>query len=822
MVEEDNYNFHLIEKTCQEEWDSSSINAFSNSTVDKKYYILEMFPYPSGKIHVGHLRNYTLGDVIARYKRASGYSVLHPIGWDAFGLPAENAAIQHGIQPATWTSKNIENMRLQLKQIGLSYDWRREIATCSAQYYQQEQAIFLKFLEKGLAYRQEAEVNWDPVDNTVLANEQVIEGRGWRSGALIERRNLTQWFLKITDFAEELLEGLKTLKGWPEKVKIMQEKWIGRSEGMKIKFFLINSTQFINVYTTRPETIYGATFCAISWDHPILNYITDPSVKEFIANSNKIKVKEEGNTPQLEGIFTGLYAAHPLIQEVKLPIFIADFVLAEYGSEAIFGCPAHDARDLKFAELHNLPVKQVIKMGLEQSEILVNSDFLNGLSISQARIKIIDYLVKLNIGEKSIHYRLKDWGISRQRYWGCPIPIIYCKACGMQPAQLPVLLPEEINLDGHGNPLDNHATWKFTSCPNCNGAAIRETDTFDTFFESSWYFMAFCSPKKSIERESCNKLLPVDCYVGGIEHAILHLLYARFFTRALKKFGYLDVEEPFQNLLTQGMVCHKTYKNIDDEWLYPEEAESLKKEGKPVLEGKLEKMSKSKKNLIDPAHIIGRYGADTARLFVLSDTPPEKDMEWTEKGVISTYRYLSKLYRFFIQNAQKLTEGVNEKSITEERKFIHQCLHQLTVDINNYRFNCAIAKIHELYNYLISPINFAILPEGGKILLRCLEPFVPHLASYLWSKIYNESIATAAWPIAEENLLIVSKVNIAVQVNGKLKGIIQTQVDTTVSELEILAKEFIKSSSRNILKDNEQIKKVIVIPNKVVNIVVNT
>ncbi|QOD38652.1 leucine--tRNA ligase [Candidatus Wolbachia massiliensis] len=825
------YDFKNVEKFYQDKWDFS----VSNNSKQEKCYVLEMFPYPSGKIHMGHLRNYAIGDVIARYKRARGFEVLHPIGWDAFGLPAENAARDNNINPAAWTKENIDNMRTQLKSIGLSYNWERELSTCEPDYYKHEQKFFLDFLKHGLAYRKESWVNWDPVDQTVLANEQVVDGKGWRSGAVVEKRKLSQWFLKITDFAEDLLECLQDLKNWPEKVKTMQERWIGKSEGAIIEFEIVGLDKKLKIFTTCPHTLFGASFCAIAAEHPIvqdiiLDVIPVPGIQE-------IKSKRESD--EKIGIYTGLNVKHPFLDK-ELPLYIANFVLMEYGEGAIFGCPAHDQRDFEFAQKYGLPIIPVISsthlgvipvcdqtgsqcrsigMTKEVDGVMCNSEFLNGLTVSRAKEVIIKKLKEKGIGKKTTNYRLHDWGISRQRYWGCPIPIIYCKNCGTVPVpekDLPVTLPADVEFTSGGNPLDKHPTWKFVDCPKCGKQAERETDTFDTFFESSWYFAAFCSGNKSIDKDACDRFMSVDYYIGGIEHAILHLLYSRFFCRALTKCGYFNIKEPFSTLITQGMVCHVTYKDENDKWLFPEEAKKLIAQGVKIQIGKVEKMSKSKKNTVDPNFIIEKYGADTARLFVLSDTPPEKDMEWSDDGVEGCSRYINKLWRMVMQlrpiNMHYDNENVTGK-LLEYRKKIHKLLHGLTDDLESCRLNCVVAKFREMTN-LIAEIDVkdgkSIIDEGICILIRVIEPFIPHLAESLWQEVGGQP-----WPKAAKSLLIDDMVTVAVQINGKLRATIEVAINLPQEELKEVAMD---SVSNRI--DREKVRAVYTVPNKIVNIVI--
>ncbi|WP_264706798.1 leucine--tRNA ligase [Wolbachia endosymbiont (group B) of Archips podanus] len=817
------YNFKNVEKFYQNKWDFS----VSKDSKKKKCYVLEMFPYPSGKIHMGHLRNYAIGDVIARYKRAHGFEVLHPIGWDAFGLPAENAARDNNINPAAWTKENIDNMRAQLKSIGLSYNWNHELSTCEPDYYKHEQKFFLDFLKHGLAYRKESWVNWDPVDQTVLANEQVVDGKGWRSGAVVEKRKLFQWFLKITDFAEDLLHCLQSLKNWPEKVKTMQERWIGKSEGATIDFEIVGLNKKLKIFTTSPHTLFGASFLAVGAEHPIVQDLKDKEIRDFIGN-----MKAKGENDEKIGIYTGLNVRHPFLDK-ELPIYIANFVLMEYGEGAIFGCPAHDQRDFEFAQKYGLPIipvvceetTEILKEPYFGDGVMFNSEFLNGLMINEAKKVIIKKLEEKGIGKKTINYRLHDWGISRQRYWGCPIPIIHCKDCGIVPVpekDLPVVLPTDVEFTSGGNPLDKHPTWKFVDCPKCGKQAERETDTFDTFFESSWYFAAFCSENKSINKDTCNRFMPVDYYIGGIEHAILHLLYSRFFCRALTKCGYFDVKEPFSTLITQGMVCHITYKDENGKWLFPEEAKELIAKGAKIQVGKVEKMSKSKKNTVDPNFIIEKYGADTARLFVLSDTPPEKDMEWSDDGAEGCFRYINKLWRMVVQlrpvNIHYDNENIVGK-LLEYRKKIHKLLQVLTDDLENCRLNCVVAKFREMTN-LIAEIDVktgkSLIDEGVCILIRVIEPFMPHLAENLWQKIGGEGMLyMQPWPKADESLLIDNMVTVAVQINGKLRATIEVATDLPQEKLKKIATDSVSNKI-----DQSKIRTIYAVPNKVVNIVI--
>lgn len=839
-----NYDPKLIEEKWQREWaqprqggraplvaegvrliaqDSSPEQEQSN-----KYYVLEMFPYPSGKIHMGHVRNYAIGDVIARMKAAQGFEVLHPMGWDAFGLPAENAAMEKKVHPAKWTYQNIASMREQLKSIGLSYDWNREIATCHPDYYKHEQAFFLDFLENGLAYRKESMVNWDPVDNTVLANEQVVEGRGWRSGAPVERRKLNQWFLKITDFAEDLLEGLSTLTEWPERVRTMQERWIGKSVGAKVKFKVVQSAacdvQEIEVYTTRPDTLFGASFIAISPHHPIVQQLTtnNQQLTTFVQECDKTGVAEADiEKAEKKGFDTGLTVHHPFIEGATLPVYIANFVLMEYGTGAIFGCPAHDERDYEFAVKYQLPIREVVRLSSDEQRAtsnelpytgegtLINSDFLNGLSTAEAKKKAIEKLVADGIGEAKINYRLRDWGVSRQRYWGCPIPIIYCDACGVVPvpkADLPVTLPEDVTFDKPGNPLDHHPTWKHVDCPKCKKPARRETDTFDTFFESSWYFARFCSPRseQGIDKAAANKFLPVDQYIGGIEHAVLHLLYARFFTRALKHCGHLDVAEPFKRLLTQGMVTHMSYKDAAGKWVEPN--------SQGATPQRVEKMSKSKKNVVDPAYIIEKFGADTARLFMLSDSPPERDLEWSDAGVEGARRYLERVWKLVdkVAGCGLQVAGDNKDLL----KIQNNTIDAVTKDLDNFHLNKAVARIREFSNFMEDqdPTSCNLQPATCN-LLQLLHPIVPHIASELLEKL---GVTEIKFPIADATYLVDDVITMAVQVSGKMRGTIELSPTATEEEAKTaaLALETVQKAI-----DGKPIRKVIYVAGKILNIV---
>ncbi len=857
---DDRYNVGEAEARWQRVWEQKQVFKAGRLPNGPKYYVLEMFPYPSGKIHMGHVRNYTLGDVVARHRRAKGYDVLHPMGWDAFGLPAENAAIERGVHPAKWTRENIAAMREQLKSMGLSYDWSREIATCEPDYYRHEQKMFLDFLKAGLVYRKESWVNWDPEENTVLANEQVIDGRGWRSGALVEKRLLSQWFLKITQFSEDLLSGLSGLDRWPERVRVMQENWIGRSEGLRLKWALTNSEDHIEVFTTRPDTLFGASFVAISAHHPIASRLaaTNARLADFIAECDRIGTSEAAmETAEKLGVDTGLTVRHPFIEGRVIPVYVANFVLMEYGTGAVFGCPAHDQRDLDFARKYGLEVRPVVlpsgaapaTFAIEaeahtEDGVLFNSDFLNGLTVPEAKAAAIAKIEAQGLGTKTVNWRLRDWGVSRQRYWGCPIPIIHCPTCGAIPVpaeHLPVKLPEDVSFDRPGNPLVHHPTWKHVNCPQCGGKAERETDTFDTFFESSWYFARFCSPHSEdigFERDAADAWLPVDQYIGGIEHAVLHLLYSRFFTRALKHCGYLTVAEPFAGLLTQGMVCHETFKSDTGGWLYPEEVTKSDdgalvhvETGTKVVRGRSEKMSKSKRNVVDPAHIIATYGADTARLFMLSDSPPERDLEWTESGIDGAWRYVNRLWRLSALPALPLPpkDAPMPDSFSGRaqsiRSLIHRTIAGVDDDLDKFQFNKAVARIREMTNAL-SDFNGSdkdgdgaawVLREGLETAARLVGPMMPHLAEEVWSILGHETLlAQTAWPKADPSLLVDDTVTIAIQVNGKLRATIQVPKDSPSETVESVALQ--QPQIVSILAGKPP-RKVVVVPNRIVNVV---
>ena len=850
------YNFKRAEKYWQSVWEKRRCFNVSDVSDAPKYYVLEMFPYPSGRMHMGHVRNYTLGDLVARYKKARGFNVLHPMGWDAFGLPAENAAIENNIAPADWTEQNIAAMRNQLKTMGFSYDWDREFATSQPQYYKHEQKMFLDFLNVGLAYRREAWVNWDPVEETVLANEQVIDGKGWRSGAPVERKKLSQWFLKITEYSDDLLLALKGLNRWPDRVRLMQENWIGRSEGMHIKFRISGREDVLGVFSTRADTLYGATFCAISPNHPLAEELaqSDMEVQKFITECNRQGTSAEAiETAEKVGVLSGYELEHPLIKEKKLPLYVANFVLMEYGTGAIFGCPGHDQRDLDFARKYELDVITVVapndsrksSFAVQNDAYLgdgvhVNSGFLDGLNISQAKVAVAKKLEEINSGKRVINYRLRDWGVSRQRYWGCPIPIIKCKQCGfvqVPERDLPVELPRDVSFGKLGNPLDNHPTWKFVNCPDCGKPAERETDTFDTFFESSWYFARFCSPhsKEALDRAALDYWMPVDQYIGGIEHAILHLLYSRFFTRALKKCGYIGISEPFAGMMTQGMVCHETYRDSGGNWVLPEEIQKTPDgsyrridNGSSVTVGRTEKMSKSRKNVVDPELIIQEYGADTARLFMLSDSPPNRDLDWTASGIEGAWRYVNKLWRMASEPQMPLVErnlAMPNKighSVEKVRRSVHQTTAAVGKDLDSFHFNKAVARIRELTNLLDELSNDDgagwVYRHGMETVTKLIAPMLPHLAEEMWQKLgYTTLVVETPWPDFDLALLEEDIVTIAVQVNGKLRVTVDVERDLSQEHIEPLA---LGLEPVEKLLDGRNPRKVIFVSNKIVNFVV--
>ncbi len=828
----------------QAEWDKRQSFAADSSSPKPRAYILEMFPYPSGRIHMGHVRNYAMGDVLARYKRMTGHEVLHPMGWDAFGMPAENAAMERKVHPGDWTRANIAAMRAQLKRLGLAIDWSRELATCEPDYYGHEQALFLDLYKAGLVYRKESAVNWDPVDMTVLANEQVIDGRGWRSGALVEKRKLSQWFLKITDFAEELLEGLDTLDQWPDKVRLMQENWIGKSKGVRLRFDLSDGSDSIDVYSTRPDTIFGASFLAIACDHPIAQEMAARrhALEVFIEECRKGgTTAAEIETAEKLGFDTGMTVDHPLMPGEKLPVFVANFVLMDYGTGAVMGVPAHDQRDLDFARKYELPVRRVVadgddvdpyfrgKVAFNGDGALVNSGFLDGMSVDEAKAAVIARAEAEGWGEGQTQYRLRDWGVSRQRYWGTPIPIIHCGFCGVMPvprSQLPVVLPEDVTFDIPGNPLDRHPTWKNVPCPNCREPARRETDTLDTFADSSWYFIRFASQPKDrpFDRAEAESWLPVGQYIGGVEHAILHLLYARFWTRALNRIGRIGITEPFTGLFTQGMVTKETNYVLQHEeqgdriiWLGADDVESsggdliVKGSGQPVQIGRVEKMSKSKKNTVDPEPMFDHYGADAVRWFMLSDSPPERDLPWSESGIEGTWRFVQRLWRLF--DAETGNDG-GDPAID---RALHRAIAGIGADIDALGFNKAVAKVHELANAIEKASPSASRDTAIETLIRLVAPMLPHLAEEAWAaRGLSGLVADAPWPEADPALLVEDSVTIALQVNGKLRDTITVAKGTDKAEMERLA---ITNAKVLTILAGATPKKVIVVPDRLVNLV---
>jgi leucyl-tRNA synthetase len=892
----DRYNARDAEARWQKIWDERGIFLTRNDDPRPKYYVLEMFPYPSGRIHMGHVRNYTMGDVVARVKRAMGLNVLHPMGWDAFGMPAENAAMERKVHPKAWTYDNIAAMKTQLKSMGLSLDWSREIATCDPRYYKHQQKMFLDFLRAGLVERKKSKVNWDPVDQTVLANEQVIDGRGWRSGALVEQRELTQWFFAITKFAAPLLEALDDLDRWPDKVRLMQKNWIGRSEGLLVRFALDpasapNGETELDVFTTRPDTLFGAKFMALAPDHPLAAAAakTNPALAEFIAQCrHRGTAAAEIETAEKLGFDTGIRARHPFDATWQLPVYVANFIVMEYGTGAIFGCPAHDQRDLDFVNkygLGNVPV--VCPPGVDPKTFvitdtaydgdgtMINSRFLDGMTSTAAKEEVARRLERERrnnrpVAERQINYRLRDWGISRQRYWGCPIPIIHCARCGAVPVpekDLPVTLPEDVTFDRPGNPLDHHPTWKHVACPQCHGPARRETDTMDTFVDSSWYFERFTDPwiaTAPTDRPMVDAWMPVDQYIGGIEHAILHLLYSRFFTRAMRETGHIGLDEPFAGLFTQGMVVHETYRRGNGEWAAPPEVKVetdgdnrravLAATGEAVEIGPIEKMSKSKRNTVDPDDIIETYGADVARWFMLSDSPPERDVNWTEKGVQGAWRFAQRLWRLIGEAAELAQTAPAERpahfsdQALTLRKAAHRALSRVTDDIEKLHFNVCVAHIYEFANALNAIIGDigaqSGAPNGGQtagkpgpeaagvalpdlrwalreavnILVQLFHPMMPHLAEECWALLGHKTlVAQAPWPELERALLVEETLTLPVQINGKKRADVTVARDAANTEIEaaVLALDAVQKAL-----DGKRPKKVIIVPGRIVNVVV--
>jgi leucyl-tRNA synthetase len=852
------YNVKKTEAKWQQIWNERETFVARVDPDKPKYYVLEMFPYPSGRIHMGHVRNYTMGDVTARFMRARGYNVLHPMGWDAFGMPAENAAMEQNTHPANWTYENIATMRNQLKLMGLSIDWSREIATCHPGYYRHEQKLFLDFLKADLVYRKGGWVNWDPVDQTVLANEQVIDGRGWRSGAPVEKRELAQWFFKITDFSEELLDALAGLEKWPGKVRLMQENWIGRSEGLRMFFEVEGRTDRLEVFTTRPDTIFGASFCALSPEHALAAEIAanSPELRAFIEECSRLGTSEAAiEQAEKKGFDTGLQVVHPFDPARRLPVYVANFILMEYGTGAVFGCPAHDQRDLDFARAYGLDILPVVipddadpeQFDIDESAYtgsgkLANSKFLDGLDIAAAKDMVATRLAETGSARREVNYRLRDWGVSRQRYWGCPIPVIYCDGCGIVPVpenDLPVRLPDDINFDHPGNPLDRHPSWKFVDCPSCGNPAERETSTLDTFVDSSWYFARFCGPRAEtpIDAAEVEYWLPVDQYIGGVEHAILHLLYARFFTRAMQRCGYLSIDEPFRGLFTQGMVCHETYRDEQGNWVQP--TDTIRAEdgtvrhqatGAALVAGRSEKMSKSKKNVVDPEDIMETYGADTARWFMLSDSPPERDLEWTESGIAGAWRFVNRIWRLVTRDDRPIAphgasypgDQAFDADSRKLRQQTHKAIANVTGDLDGFHFNRAVARIYELVNGLN---DFAAdgdaaawaRREGLETAVQLVAPMMPHIAEELWSILGSETmVADSPWPHADETLLVEDTVTIAVQVRGKVRGTVDLPQNAGQDDAEAAA---LALPTVIAALDGKSARKIIYVPNRIINVV---
>ena len=852
------YNAKDVEPRWQKVWSERQLFRTNNDDPRPKYYVLEMFPYPSGRIHMGHVRNYAMGDVVARYKRARGFNVLHPMGWDAFGMPAENAAMQNKVHPKEWTYANIDAMRKQLKSMGLSLDWSREIATCDPSYYKHQQRMFLDFLEAGLVARKTAKVNWDPVDGTVLANEQVIDGRGWRSGALVEQRELTQWFFRITEFAAELDAALDGLERWPEKVRLMQRNWIGRSEGLHFSFGLVGAPagfETLPVFTTRADTMFGPTFAAISPDHPLAKELAarDPAVAEFIAECHRTGTSQaEIDTAEKLGFDTGIKAAHPADPAWHLPLYIANFVLMDYGTGAIIGCPAHDQRDLDFARKYGLPVLDVfipadsdarvadVAFVPPKTQTVRYVRWAGPETVQTCQEAMSRSLAKFEAdgwGRRETQYRLRDWGISRQRYWGCPIPIIHCDTCGVVPVptdELPVVLPDDITFDLPGNPLDRHPTWRHVPCPRCGQAARRETDTMDTFVDSSWYFARFTDPTlpdRPTDPAVADAWMPVDQYIGGIEHAILHLLYSRFFTRAMRRVDLLGLDEPFAGLFTQGMVVHETYRDEAGSWVQPDqvriEAEGASrrafhvKTSEPIVIGSIEKMSKSKRNTVDPDDIIASYGADTARWFMLSDSPPERDVIWTEEGVQGAWRFVQRVWRLVNEAAERSSAQGGPADRDPLRRAAHKALAAFQDDIDGLRFNRAVARAYELANAIGTDLQAGAegpeLREATRILVQLIAPMMPHLAEECWRVLGQEGlVAQAPWPEVERALLVEDTVTLPVQVNGKKRADITVARDADAASIEaaVLSHEAVQRAM-----EGRSARKVIVVPQRIVNVV---
>ena len=842
------YNAKVTEPKWQSAWDTSeSFKATPDGR--EKYYVLEMFPYPSGRIHMGHVRNYTMGDVVARYKSAVGFNVLHPMGWDAFGMPAENAAMEKNVHPGDWTYQNIADMRAQLKPMGLSIDWSREFATCDPEYYGQQQSMFIDMMSKGLVYRKNAVVNWDPVDMTVLANEQVENGKGWRSGALVERKELTQWFFKISEYSDELLSALDGLEHWPEKVRTMQKNWIGKSQGLQFDFKTSGAPkgfERLEVYTTRPDTLFGASFAAISCDHPLAKELekNNSEIANFNLECRQIGTTQEAlETAEKKGYKTGITVTHPFNDAWEMPVYIANFILMGYGTGAIFGCPAHDQRDLDFARKYDLIVTPVVcptdqnpdTFSIKEEAYtgignLINSRFLDGLSIEEGKSEVIRRISEKGMGQATTNYRLRDWGVSRQRYWGCPIPVIHCEKCGVvaeKKENLPITLPKDVSFDKPGNPLDRHEEWRNCKCPSCGSDALRETDTMDTFVDSSWYYARFTAPDSMTptSEKDANYWMNVDQYIGGVEHAILHLLYSRFFARAMNATGHLPKKaiEPFNALFTQGMVCHATYQDPNGKWLNPddikqsESGEYITLDGQKVTVGQSIKMSKSKKNVVDPDDIIDQYGADTARWFVMSDSPPERDVEWTASGAEAAWKHLQRVWRLTVEITEDSSEDTSNDIELEKAKNI--AIESVTNGVEGFAFNKSIAALYQFTNILAkSPASKNAKIDAMLTMAQLMQPMTPHLAEEIWSTLGGDGLVTEAkWPILDASMLINDTIVLPIQVNGKRRDEIQVSVDLSKDEIEKIVLE--RQSVLRILDGNAP-KKIIVVPGKIVNVVI--
>ncbi|MDC0564909.1 leucine--tRNA ligase [Amylibacter sp.] len=842
------YNAKVTEPKWQSAWEKAqSFKAIPDKR--EKYYVLEMFPYPSGRIHMGHVRNYTMGDVVARYKSAVGFNVLHPMGWDAFGMPAENAAMEKNVHPGDWTYQNIADMRAQLKPMGLSIDWSREFATCDPEYYGQQQAMFLDMMSKGLVYRKNAVVNWDPVDMTVLANEQVENGKGWRSGALVERKELTQWFFKISEYSEELLTALDGLENWPDKVRTMQKNWIGKSQGMQFDFMTSGApTGFekLEVYTTRPDTLFGASFAAISCDHPLAKELekNNADIANFNLECRQIGTTQEAlETAEKKGYNTGITVTHPFNKEWEMPVYIANFILMGYGTGAIFGCPAHDQRDLDFARKYDLIVTPVVCPSDQNPDTftikdeaytgtgnLINSRFLDGMTIGEGKSEVIKRISEMKMGQSKINYRLRDWGVSRQRYWGCPIPIIHCNECGVVPEKkenLPIVLPKDVSFDKPGNPLDRHDEWRNCKCPTCGSDALRETDTMDTFVDSSWYYARFTAPNSltPTNEKEANYWMNVDQYIGGVEHAILHLLYSRFFARAMNATGHLPKKaiEPFNALFTQGMVCHATYQDPDGKWLNPDDITTIEGgafvtlDGRDVTVGQSIKMSKSKKNVVDPDDIIDQYGADTARWFVMSDSPPERDVEWTASGAEAAWKHLQRVWRLTVEISEDQTSDASQD--TELDKARNIAINAVTNGIEGFAFNKSIAALYQFTNIIAkSTASKKAKTKAMLTMAQLMQPMTPHLAEEIWSTLGGEGLVTGAtWPEIDASMLINDTIILPIQVNGKRRDEIEVSLELSKNEIEKIVLE--RPSVLRILNGIAP-KKIIVVPGKIVNVVV--